>query len=139
MDVGLLWNQAWSVAGDKRREDVNHMFLQPFLVYQATRTITLNVNSETTADWEVHGDDRWTVPVLFQVAKLDKFGPFPASYQLGASVFPEHPDAGTDVEHPSSCRPSATRKEVRDLVATAGTGIRSAGISTPSSLQPCFW
>jgi hypothetical protein len=24
-------NQVWSVAGDDRREDVNQMFLQPFL------------------------------------------------------------------------------------------------------------
>ena len=91
--IGLLANQAWSVAGDRRREDVNHMFLQPFLSYRATRTVTLNVNSETTANWEAHGDDRWTVPVLFQVMKLNKFGTFPASYrQLGASFFPAHPD-----------------------------------------------
>jgi hypothetical protein len=91
---GALVNQVWSVAGDRRREDVNEMFLQPFLAYQATRTLTLTVNSETTANWEAHGDDRWTVPVLFQASKLDKLGPFPASYQLGLSFFPEHPDIG---------------------------------------------
>ena len=68
------------------------MFLQPFLSYQATRTVTLNVNSETTANWEAHGDDRWTVPVLFAVSKLNKFGTLPASYQLGLAYFPEHPD-----------------------------------------------
>jgi hypothetical protein len=92
--IGALVNQVWSVAGDRRREDVNQMFLQPFLAYQATRTITLTVNSETTGNWEAHGDDRWTVPVLFEIAKLDKFGPFPASYQLGYAFFPEHPDLG---------------------------------------------
>jgi hypothetical protein len=70
------------------------MFLQPFVAYQATRTITLSVNSETTANWEAHGDDRWTVPILFQVSKLNRFGPFPASYFLGLSVFPAHPDLG---------------------------------------------
>src|SRR5215831_18555049 len=47
--IGVLWNQVWSVAGDKRREDVNQMFLQPFLAYQATHTVTLTLNSETTA------------------------------------------------------------------------------------------
>jgi hypothetical protein len=92
--VGVLWNQVWSVAGDRRREDVNHMFLQPFLAYQATRTVTLNFNSETTANWEAHGDDRWTVPVIFQVFKLNKLGPFPASYQLGVAPFLAHPDLG---------------------------------------------
>ena len=28
---GILWNQVWSVAGDKRRADVNQSFLDPFL------------------------------------------------------------------------------------------------------------
>jgi hypothetical protein len=53
--------------------------------YQATKTVTLTVQSETTANWEAHGNDRWTVPLLGEVSKLDKFGPFPASYQLGLS------------------------------------------------------
>ncbi len=92
--IGALVNQVWSVAGDRRRDDVSELFLQPFLAYQATRTLTLTVNSETTGNWEAHGDDRWTVPVLFQAAKLDKFGPFPASYQLGLSWFAAHPDLG---------------------------------------------
>jgi hypothetical protein len=70
------------------------MFLQPFVAYQATRTLTLTVNSETTGNWEAHGEDRWTVPILFQAGKLDKFGPFPASYQLGVAFFPKHQDLG---------------------------------------------
>ena len=92
--IGALVNQVWSVAGDRRREDVNQIFLQPFLAYQATRTVTLTVNSETTGNWEAHGGDRWTVPLLGEISKLDKFGPFPASYQLGLSWFAAHPDLG---------------------------------------------
>src|SRR5262245_57837539 len=89
--IGVLWNQVWSVAGDKRRADVNHMFLQPFVAYQATRTVTLTVNSETTANWEAHDGDRWTVPILGEISKLDKLGPFPASYQLGLAWFAATP------------------------------------------------
>src|SRR5215471_3309229 len=37
--VGALWNQVWSFSGDKTRDDVNQMFLQPFLSYQATHTL----------------------------------------------------------------------------------------------------
>ena len=92
--IGTLWNQVWSVAGDKRRADVEEMFLQPFIAYQATHTITLTVTSETTANWQATGNDRWTVPLLGLISKLDKFGPFPASYQLGLSWFPAHPDLG---------------------------------------------
>jgi len=92
--IGVLWNQVWSVAGDRRREDVNQMFLQPFLAYQATHTLTLTVTSEMTGNWEAQDDDRWTIPLLFQAAKLDKFGTFPASYQLGVAPFVAHPDVG---------------------------------------------
>jgi hypothetical protein len=91
--VGALWNQLWSFSGDASRSDVNQMFLQPFLSYQATPTITLTVQSETTANWEVE-EDRWTVPINVVVSKLSSFGTFPASYQLGGGVFPVHPDVG---------------------------------------------
>ena len=56
--------------------------------------MTLTLNSETTGNWEAHGNDRWTVPILGEISKLDKFGPFPASYQLGLAWFPAHPDIG---------------------------------------------
>ena len=91
--AGALWNQVWSFSGDPSRADVNQMLLQPFVSYQATRTITLTVQSETTANWEVE-DDRWTVPINFIVAKLSSFGTFPASYQLGYGAYPVHPEVG---------------------------------------------
>src|SRR5262245_48948988 len=48
--VGALWNQVWSFSGDITRSDVNQMFIQPFLSYQATRTLTLTLPYETTAN-----------------------------------------------------------------------------------------
>jgi hypothetical protein len=72
--IGVLANQVWSVAGDKRRADVSEMFLQPFVAYQATKTVTYTVTSESTANWEAAGGDRWTVPLLGEISKLDKFG-----------------------------------------------------------------
>ena len=93
--VGALWNHVWSFSGDATRADVNQMFLQPFVAYQATRTITLSVNSETTANWDVaDDDDRWTVPINISVSKLSSFGTFPASYQLGFGAYPVHPEIG---------------------------------------------
>jgi hypothetical protein len=91
--VGAPWNQVWSFAGDPSRGDVNQMFLQPFASYQTTHTVTLTVQSETTANWKVD-EGRWTVPINSLIAKLSSFGTFPASYQLGFGVFPVHPDAG---------------------------------------------
>jgi hypothetical protein len=91
--VGALWNQIWSFAGNAGRNDVNQMFLQPFLAYQATRTVTFTVQSETTANWEVD-EGRWTVPINVLLAKISTFGVFPASYQLGVGAFPAHPESG---------------------------------------------
>ena len=91
--IGALWNQVWSFSGDPARNDVNQMFLQPFASYQATHTITLTVQSETTANWETD-EGRWTVPINFLVSKLSSFGTFPASYQMGFGVFPVHPEIG---------------------------------------------
>jgi hypothetical protein len=93
--VGALWNQVWSFSGDSGRSDVNQMFLQPFLAYQASRTITLTIQSEMTANWEAEDDDdTWTVPINFLASKLSSFGPFPASYQIGFGAFPAHPNVG---------------------------------------------
>jgi len=91
--MGALWNQVWSFSGNSDRSDVNQMFLQPFAAYQASRTVTVTVQSETTANWEVD-DDTWTIPLNIAVAKLSSFGLFPASYQFSAGGFMVHPDAG---------------------------------------------
>jgi hypothetical protein len=93
--VGVLWNQVWSFSGDATRPDVNQMFFQPFVSYQATKTVTLTAQSESTANWEVDDDDgRWTVPFNVIVSKLSTFGTFPASYQVGFGAFPVHPEIG---------------------------------------------
>jgi len=90
---GALWNQTWSFSGDPSRADVNQMFLQPFLAYQATHTVTLTLQSESTANWEADTDE-WTVPINVLVSKVASFGPFPASYAIGFGGFPIHPDIG---------------------------------------------
>jgi hypothetical protein len=93
LTVGALWNQVWSFSGNTNRADVSQMFLQPFIAYQASRTWTITLQSETTANWEVE-DGRWTVPINISFGKLSTFGVFPASYQLGGGVFAVHPDVG---------------------------------------------
>ena len=93
MTYGALWNQVWSFSGNTQRADVNQMFLQPFFAYQATRTLTVTLQSESTANWEVE-EDRWAVPINLIFSKLSSFGVFPASYQLGVGAFAAHPEVG---------------------------------------------
>jgi hypothetical protein len=90
---GALFNQVWSFSGNPDRSDVNQMFLQPFLAFQVTKTLTATLQSETTANWEVT-EGRWTVPINVLFSKLSTFGVFPASYQVGVGGFPVHPDVG---------------------------------------------
>ena len=93
MTFGALWNQVWSFSGNTQRADVNQMFLQPFVAYQAARTLTVTLQSESTANREAE-EDTWTVPINLIFAKLSTFGVFPASYQLGFGAFAAHPDIG---------------------------------------------
>jgi len=37
----------------------------PFLSHSTAGGVTLSLNTETTANWEADGTDRWTVPVNF--------------------------------------------------------------------------
>jgi hypothetical protein len=91
--VGALWNQIWSFSGNSNRRDVSQMFFQPFLAYQASRTWTVTLDSESSANWKVD-EGRWTIPINMIVGKLSSFGAFPASYQLGFGGFVTHPDVG---------------------------------------------
>ncbi|HEX9723284.1 MAG TPA: transporter, partial [Vicinamibacteria bacterium] len=70
---GALWNQLWSFSGNSERNDVNQMFLQPFLAYNTESLWTFTLQSEMTANWEAD-EDQWTVPINVLVAKLSSFG-----------------------------------------------------------------
>src|SRR6185369_11945647 len=47
MTYGALWNQVWSFSGNTARADVSQMFFQPFFAYQAARTLTVTLQSES--------------------------------------------------------------------------------------------
>lgn len=89
---GALWNQLWSYAGNSSRDDVNQMFLQPFLAYNTKSLVTYTLQSESSANW--NADDTWTIPINVIVSKLSSFGAFPASYFIGLGVFAASPEVG---------------------------------------------
>jgi hypothetical protein len=97
---GALANQVWSFAGDNftggvARDDVNAMFLQPFVSYTTATAVTLGVNLEATANW--HAADIWTVPMQFSASKLTRFGPFPMSVGGAIGLFLTAPGGEPDV------------------------------------------
>jgi hypothetical protein len=91
--VGALWNQIWSFSGNQARQDVNQMFVQPFLAYTTKNALTITVQSESVGNFKAD-THKWTVPINFLFSKVATFGTFPASYQVGFGVYPIHPDVG---------------------------------------------
>jgi hypothetical protein len=94
---GALVNHLWSFAntGNYDRDDVNQTYLQPFLSYTTRTAITVGVSSESSANWEAQ-DDTWTVPIVFNISKVTRLGPFPFSLGAGVGVFAAKPAGGPD-------------------------------------------
>ncbi|HEX5214232.1 MAG TPA: hypothetical protein VFV98_02150 [Vicinamibacterales bacterium] len=88
---GALWNQVWSFSGNAKREDVNQMFVQPFLAFTTKKALTLTLQSESTGNFKA-ADEQWTVPINVVVSKVSSFGTLPASYQVGFGGFAVHPE-----------------------------------------------
>lgn len=93
---GALVNQLWSVArtGDGERDDVNQLLLQPFLAHSSKSGLTLTLSSEATANWEAASGEQWTVPLILQVSKVTRLGPFPFSMGLAGGYYLEEPGGG---------------------------------------------
>lgn len=90
---GALANQLWSVAGDDKRDNVNAMFLQPFLTKGLGQGRTLAFNLESTYDWT---REQWTVPVNIGYSKIAKIGSQMVSWQGGVRYYVEAPEGGPE-------------------------------------------
>jgi CubicO group peptidase (beta-lactamase class C family) len=86
---GILMNQIWSVAGDKDRDDVNQMYLQPFVTYNWKSGAGLTVNSETTFNWEANTTNAF---INMMAGGLIKFGKQLVQLQVGPRLQVAAPD-----------------------------------------------
>ena len=93
--VGALINNQWSVAG-WGDQDVNQMFLQPFVNYNFGRGWYVTSGPIVTANWEASSGNKWTVPVGAGVGKLFKLGKLPINTSLQAYYNAVKPDFGSD-------------------------------------------
>jgi hypothetical protein len=92
--VGVLVNQLWSYGSVANyfTRPVNQMFLQPFVAYQMTPTVTLTFDTESTFDWEAPSGQKSTVPIIALISKVTRLGPFPFSIQGGGGYYVARPD-----------------------------------------------
>jgi hypothetical protein len=70
--IGALINQIWSVAGDEQRDEVNQMFLQPFIVHNWKSGAGVGCNAEITQSWEASTTSVFINPSVSGVTKLGK-------------------------------------------------------------------
>jgi hypothetical protein len=84
--------QWWSFAGSDRRASTNWMNLQPIATYFLHDGWSIGYSGNILANWEVNGDDRWTVPIGLGVSKVAKFGKLPVKITLAGQYMPVHPD-----------------------------------------------
>lgn len=90
---GALVNQVWSFAGDDDRDDVNQMFLQPFLNYTTPTATTYFLNTESTYAWD---DEDWSVPINFGVNQLVSLGRQKVQIGAGARYWAETAPGGPE-------------------------------------------
>jgi hypothetical protein len=88
---GGLANQIWSFAGNSHRQNINSLYLQPFLVYTTKSHTSFGANMEDTYDWENH---QWTVPINGFVSQLVKIGKLPVLFQFGGRYYADKPAQG---------------------------------------------
>ncbi|MXV53231.1 hypothetical protein GS399_19875 [Pedobacter sp. HMF7647] len=92
--VGFLANQLWSVAGDKDRQDVNQLFVQPFFSHSFKSGAALGGNMELTQNWEGHTITLFLNPVISGITKIGK-------QPVQLAVGPRIPLAGPDAVRPA--------------------------------------
>jgi len=81
--VGFIANNLWSFAGSPAGVDINSFFIQPFYVKNFAHGVGLTLQSQTTANWEAPGNQKWTVPVFLGISQLQKAGRQPLSVSGG--------------------------------------------------------
>lgn len=69
---GALVNQLWSVAGDKDRQDVSQLFVQPFYTRSFSSGASIGANMELTQNWQASTTTLFLNPIISGITKLGK-------------------------------------------------------------------
>jgi hypothetical protein len=80
---GVLINQIWSIAGDQQAEDVNQMFVQPFIAHNWKSGAGISLNSEITCNWH---DQSTTAFLNLLGTAITKFGSQIVQFGVGPRI-----------------------------------------------------
>lgn len=87
---GLLASQTWSVSGAEDRDEVNRLYVQPFMHYNLGRGLAVGASAELTDNWKADSD-QWSGPVMANVTKVTLLGKRPVKFTVAAG-----PTVGSD-------------------------------------------
>ncbi|HEY6342553.1 MAG TPA: neuromedin U [Bryobacteraceae bacterium] len=93
--IGVLINNAWSVAGSGGRRAVNQMLLQYFVNYNMHKGWYLAFQPIITANWEAASGNVWTVPFGGGVGRIMRLGAQPVNIQAQFFGNAVHPSSGS--------------------------------------------
>ncbi len=92
--AGFLVNQLWSVAGDKERQDVNQLFLQPFFAHSFPTGASIGANMEITRNWQAGTTLAFLNPTISGITRIGK-------QPIQMVVGPRIPVSGPDASKPA--------------------------------------
>lgn len=90
--LGGLLMHYWDYAGEDDREDVNLTNFQYFYSYSINETTSIGAGPNIIANWELDGDDRFTVPVGIGINRTFQFGKVPVRIGFEAHYSVIQPD-----------------------------------------------
>ncbi|WP_334243280.1 neuromedin U [Terriglobus sp. ADX1] len=93
--LGGLVSNAWSVAGDSSRGDVNQMSLQYFINYNLKKGWSLSTGPIISANWNGSSGNVWTVPFGGGVGRVTRIGFQPANIGVQFYGNAVHPTGGS--------------------------------------------
>jgi hypothetical protein len=88
---GGLVQHIWSFAGQSDRSSISVSTVQPFITYLLGNGWAATLTSETTYNWQADGNEKWTVPIGAQIAKVLQIGGNFFNFGLAGVYYAERP------------------------------------------------
>lgn len=89
--LGMYAQNSWSYAGDENYPDVNLFLTQFFIIKNLPDLWYISTSPIITADWKADSDNRWTIPLGFDIGRMFTFGDLPVNIQAGYYYYVEKP------------------------------------------------
>lgn len=92
--LGMYAQNSWSFAGDENYPEINAFLLQLYIIKNLPGLWYVSTEPAITADWKAADDNKWTIPLGFDIGRLFTFGDIPVNIQAGYYYYVKKPQYG---------------------------------------------